>query len=160
MKYFANFVGRISGLGMAVGAVSLVGIMLLVVANIITRLCGSAIMGTFELINFMIVVTVAFALGYTALKKGHIVVEIVTSRFSPRVQAILEILTSIIGLGFWAVIAWATVMLMVESGFEEQTELLELSYLPFRSIFVLGLMLFFSVLLVNLYKALRQAVRK
>jgi TRAP-type C4-dicarboxylate transport system permease small subunit len=146
---------------MAVGSVFLIGIALLVVANIVYRFFGGVIAGTYELVALMIVVTVAFALGYAALKQGHIVVRIVLSRFSPRIQAILTVFTSVIGLGFWALIAWKSAEIMSERALAgEYTEMLGVPYLPFRCAWLFGLLFFCLVLLIDLFKALSQAVRK
>ena len=145
---------------MALGAVFLTGMMVLIVANVIYRLSGHVIAGSYELSELMIVVTAAFALGYAALKKSHVVVKILVSRFSPRAQAILEALMSLISLGTWAVIAWAGVLILSEKWLKEETELLSVPFLPFRFVFLFGLSLLCLVYLIDLFKALRQAVKK
>jgi TRAP-type C4-dicarboxylate transport system permease small subunit len=145
---------------MALGAAFLTGMMSLVVANIIFRLCGSVIPGSYEISELMVVVVAAFALGYAALYKSHVVVKIVVSRFPQRTQAILEALMSLISLGTWAVITWASVNILAEKWLIERTELLWVPFLPFRFVFVFGLGLFSLVYLMDLFKALRQAVRK
>ena len=155
-----NFFRRLSTDSVAIGAAFLVGMMVLVVANIIYRLFGHVIPGSFELSELMIVVAVASALGYAAVHKSHIVVKIVVSRFSQRWQAIIEVLMSLISLATWAVIAWASFNVLSQRWLTEVTDLLDIPYLPFRMIFVLGLVLFCLVYVTDLFRALSQAVKR
>ncbi len=160
MDYLANIVRRMGGWGMALGAAFLTGMMVLIVANIISRLSGHVIAGSYELSELMIVVAVAFALGYAALKKSHVVVKIVVSRFPQRAQSIIEAFMSLISLATWALIAWAGFLILSERWLTEETDLLDVPYLPFRFVFLLGLLLFCLVYLIDLFRALSQAVRK
>jgi len=155
-----NFFRRLSTDGVAIGAAFLVGMMVLVVANIIYRLFGHVIPGSYELSELMIVVAVASALGYAAVHKSHIVVKIVVSQFSQRWQAIIEVLMSLISLATWAVIAWASFNVLSQRWLTEVTDLLDIPYLPFRMIFVLGLVLFCLVYVTDLFRALSQAVKR
>lgn len=160
MEYLANLVRRIGGWGMALGATFLVGMMVLIVASVIYRRIGHVIPGTYELSELMIVVTAAFALGYAALKKSHIVVKIVVERFSQRTRAILEAVMSLISLATWAAVAWTGVLLVSTRWLNEDSEMLSVPFLPFRLIFLFGLILFCLVYLIDMIRALRQAVSK
>jgi len=145
---------------MALGAVALVAMMVLIVTSVIFRRAGQVVPGTYELSELLIVVTVAFALGYAALEKSHIVVKIVVARFPQRAQAILEAVMSFISLVTWAALAWAGFIILSKRWLGEESEMLSVPFLPFRLIFLFGLILFCSVYLINLIRALRQAVRK
>ena len=160
MDRFTNIIGRIIGIGMAVGAAFLVGMMVLIVANIIYRLTGHVIVGSFEISELLIVVTAAFALGYAALQKSHVDVGIVVSRFPRRWQAILEALTSFLSMGTWAVAAWAGSLILFERWHTEESELLLIPFFPFRLVLFLGLILIALVYLIYLLKALRETVKK
>ena len=145
---------------MALGAAFLIGMMVLITASVIYRRVGHVIPGTYELSELMIVVTAAFALGYAALKKSHIVIKVVVARFPQRAQAILEAVMSFISLATWAAVAWTGVLIVSKRWLNEESEMLSVPYLPFRLIFLLGLVLVCSVYLIDLIRALRQAVRK
>ena len=161
MDYFANVIRRIGGIGTTVGAVFLIGVMLLIVANIVYRILGGVIAGTYELIGLLIVVTAAFAIVYAALERGHVAVNIIVSRLPQRPRAILESFTLVIGLGLWALIAWGSVRLISESVLvREKTVLLGVPFLPFRCFWELGLLLFCLVLLIDLVKVLSRMVNK
>lgn len=145
---------------MALGAAFLVGMMVLITASVIYRRVGHVIPGTYELSELMIVVTAAFALGYAALKKSHIVIKVVVARFPQRAQAILEAVMSFISLATWAAVAWTGVLIVSKRWLNEESEMLSVPYLPFRLIFLLGVVLVCSIYLIDLIRALRQAVRK
>jgi len=160
MNYFANIVRRIGGLGIALGNAFLVGITVLIVANVIVRSFGPTIKGTYELVELMLVVLVVFALVYTALAQRHIVIRFLVSRLPQQAQAVSEIITHIISLGFWAVLVWASVELMLKRWLAEQSQVLGIVYLPFRFVWVFGLSLLCLVFLIDLYKVLSKVVRK
>jgi TRAP-type C4-dicarboxylate transport system permease small subunit len=138
----------------------MVAMMVLIVANIIYRLTGHVITGSYELSELLIVVTVAFALGYAAVQKSHVVVKILVSRFPQRWQAILEAFTSFLSMGTWAVIAWASSLIFLERWLTEESEMLLIPFLPFRMVLLFGLVLIALVYLIYMVMALRKAVMK
>lgn len=154
------FFRRLSSDGVAIGAAFLTGMMVLIVANIIYRLFGHVIPGSYEISTLMIVVAVAFALGYAAVHNSHIVVKIVVARFSQRWQSILGVLMSLISIGTWAVIAWASYNVLSQRWLTEMTDLLDIPYLPFRMIFVLGLVILCLVYITDLVRALRGVLKR
>lgn len=160
MASFISLVRRTTAWGMAIGATFLIGMMGLIVANIIYRLFGHVIPGSYEISTLMLVVAVAFALGYGAVHKSHIVVKIVVSRFPERWQAGLEILMSIVSMATWAVIAWASFIVLSQRGLTELTDLFDVPYLPFRTVFVLGLAILIIVYTTDLISAIKRVVRK
>jgi TRAP-type C4-dicarboxylate transport system permease small subunit len=145
---------------MALGAASLVGMMVLITASVIYRRIGHVIPGTYELSELMIVVTAAFALGYAALNKRHIVIKVVVERFPQRAQAILEAIMSFISLATWATVAWTGFLILSERWLNEASETLAVPYLPFRLTFLVGLVLLCSVYLIDMIRALRQARKR
>jgi TRAP-type C4-dicarboxylate transport system permease small subunit len=161
MNYIFNIIRRSVTVGAVVGAIFLIGIMVLTVAEVCVRPFGEHVVGSYELVEIFVVVTAGFALGYAALRQTHIVVRFLVSRFSPRVQAIIESFTSAIGLVLWVLIAWTAVGVMREKALlGEWTILLRIPYIPFRSIWILSLILFCLVLFMKLYKSLKAALRE
>jgi TRAP-type C4-dicarboxylate transport system permease small subunit len=154
MDYFAKLIYRVEGVVKAIGASVLVGIAVLLASNIVYRLFGHVIAGTYELVGFFMVVTVAFALGYTALEKGHVAVTVLVARFSQRVRAIVESLTSVISIGMWGLILWGSITVLSERWLGDQTHLLEIPLLPLRFVWVLGLLILCLVLLFHLFNLL------
>ena len=85
--------------------------MLLTCADVVLRLFGSPIPGTYEMVGFLGAVIIAFALAYTSLEKGHIAVEILVDRL-PREAAgmSIEAVTSLIGASLFGLLTWQSLI--------------------------------------------------
>ena len=108
MKLFEKSVRLFSHVGAALGGFFLITIMLAIVLDICLRLLRIPIISSYDLTQVFIVVTVAFALPYTAIKKAHVVVEILVSRFSNKAQGLSSSITSFFTLIFWSLIIKAS----------------------------------------------------
>lgn len=64
------------------------------------------ITGSQDVTEMMMVIVVFFGFAYTANAKGHVNVDLLTSRFSRHTQAILGMLTSSASLVIFALISW------------------------------------------------------
>ena len=160
MKY-SNIVHKVGRGGAALGGSFLVAVVLLMALNIIFRFWNAVIPGTFELVELMIIVTISFALGYSAMMHGHVSLRFLTSRISARASAILECLNSAISIAFYGAIAWGSTALAVRRlQLGEQSELLDIPYFPFRVVWIFGLIFLCSVVLIDMINAFRTAVRK
>ncbi len=71
----------------------LVIMVLLVTADVIGRYFGTPVPGTLEVLQLLLLMAVLFSLANTAAQRGHVAITILVSRFPPRAQAILTILT-------------------------------------------------------------------
>ena len=147
-------------IGVALGGAFLVGMMVLIVANIVYRTTGHVITGSYELSELMIVVTAAFALGFAALHKSHVDVKVVVSKFPEKLQIVIEIITSFLAMGTWALITWASTIILIERWHTEESEMLLVPFFPFRLVLFLGLILVSLVYLIDTLSALKKAVKK
>jgi TRAP-type C4-dicarboxylate transport system permease small subunit len=59
-----------------------------------------------ELSQIMQAMMVFLAWAYTTAERSHVRVELFTRRFSPRLQAILELVIAIVGVVLFSLIAW------------------------------------------------------
>ncbi|UCG54660.1 MAG: TRAP transporter small permease subunit, partial [Dehalococcoidia bacterium] len=103
---------------------------------------------------------VAGAIGYTELKKSHVTVEIIVSRLPRRLQGFFEALVYIIAIGLWIVIIWSSISIMNRNWLNEDTEILGLPILPFRFIWIFGLIFLCTVLVLHFLQGLIKAVKK
>lgn len=102
-----KIINSLSQAANVIGIVILAVMMLLTVGDVFMRyVFRRPIMGTVELTEYMMVCVVYFALAWCAIKGKHIKVDLVVSRFSPRVLVILDSITYSAGLGLYAVITW------------------------------------------------------
>ena len=91
----------------AMGAVVLGVMMFYSVADIIGRyFFRKPIEGTVELIGLLVVVVGVLGLGYCQLLKGNIAIDIVTSRFTRRGRAILNICSYLMSIAVCVIITW------------------------------------------------------
>jgi TRAP-type C4-dicarboxylate transport system permease small subunit len=157
MDRFEKIVHRLTHFGIALGGAFLVAMMLVIVAVVFSRLLHIGIAGATEMVEVFVIVTVAFALPYTALRKGHVVIEILLNRFKPRTQAILQAFCSFLTLSIWGLITWSAAVIMLEKGLSEVSFLIKVPYLPFRIVWILGLILFCMAFLVDFIKSVRLA---
>jgi len=140
----------------------LVAIMLITVVNIVLRAVYVPVGGLSVGVGFLSAIVVAFALGYTQIKRGHVAIDIVVSRFSPRVQAIIDSIIYLMSMVLFGLIAWQVASLAGhhwEVGSTAES-LWNIVFFPFMYMVALGCVLLCLVLLVDFLKSLAQAVKK
>lgn len=90
-----------------IGAVLLLGIMVLIVCDVTGRYFFHApVQGTLEITEFVMVAVVFLTLSHTQAIKAHIKVDLLTERISPRTRLILALITYFLGLMLFVLIAW------------------------------------------------------
>ena len=102
-----------------IGAVCLVGMMLLTCADVLGRAFGHPIFGSVEIVGYMAILSVVMAMPYTHQVQGHIGVEIIVRLFPEKIQTIVDICTAIISFILIAVVTWRMTLYaktMEESG--------------------------------------------
>jgi TRAP-type C4-dicarboxylate transport system permease small subunit len=102
------------GMGILAG-IALVAMMLLTVAEMVSRIFGKPMAGTVEAIGWLAAVTTAFALGYTQIYQGHVAIDIMSRKFSPRLgDAVAGVVylasTALFALVTWQVLRYAGVL--------------------------------------------------
>lgn len=157
-----RLVSRLSGAVNSVGMGVLVVMMLLITMDVFLRYSFTRpIKGTFELVEFMMIIVVCFGMAYTGVKKGHVAVEVVVSRFSPRVQALIDSFNWLVSLGLFLLISWKAVTqvrTLWESGLT--SSVLYVPVFPFVLVLAFGSALLCLVFLLNFIESVSQVVRK
>jgi TRAP-type C4-dicarboxylate transport system permease small subunit len=141
MQLFNTALRRVIEVGTILAAISLLVVMCLVVASVTARFFGRAIGGSYEMIQLIISVTISFSLAYTALKGGHVAVEVVSSRLPARFRQVATVVVSALALGFWGVMAYAGFDFILDKGMSERTETIKFPLFPFRVLLAFGLLL-------------------
>ena len=90
----------------AVGGIILVLMMLLTSADVVLRLFGRPITGTYELIALAGAMVVAFAIPQTTKLKGNIGIDFFVDSRSKGVQDIMFVCTKILGIILFLLISW------------------------------------------------------
>ena len=82
------------------------GMMGLTCADIVLRLFRHPILGTYEVAGFLGAVVASFAMAQTTIEHGHVAVQVVVTRFSPRVQEVIYLITHLLSLLLFVLLAW------------------------------------------------------
>jgi TRAP-type C4-dicarboxylate transport system permease small subunit len=146
----------------SVAAVILVAMMFLAAMDVLLRyLFNRPISGAMELTEYMMVILVSLGLAYCAFVKGHVSVEVLTSRFSLKVQAILNCITYLLSFGFFSLITWQSIKyirLMFKSHLI--SAVLHIPAFPFIAMLSLGSLAFSLVLLADFLDYLSKVVNQ
>lgn len=140
-----------------IGGVSIIGLMLLIVGNILFRLSGFIIPGSYELAELIIPVIGAAAIIGATIYSAHVSVDLLTSRFTPSTQLYVSVFVGVVGACYWIVMGFAAALTALRnSGLGETTELLGLSVPPFRWLWVAVSIYVAIHLLVNVVHTLKR----
>ncbi|MEE9910870.1 MAG: TRAP transporter small permease [Deltaproteobacteria bacterium] len=138
---------------------AVVAMMLLSTADVILRLFGKPIPGTYELVGFLGTVVVSFALAFTSIEKGHIAVEILVEKLPQRAQLAIEGFCNLIGALLFGVIAYQAVLYAVDIRKSGEVSLtLEISPFPFILGIAIGCALLCLLLAADFVKSLRRTL--
>lgn len=134
------------------GAV-LVLLMLLTVADVLAQeLINEPITGVFDFTHFAVLSMVFLGFAYCGFRGDHVSIELVYGRLGPRVQSVLDRLTSLIGAGLFSLIAWrALVQADLVRELEEASNMLEIPFYPFYWLLAFGSALFALVMLLRVF---------
>lgn len=106
MKDFDKLTGRISLGFSALGQITLAAVMILIVANIILRRFSASIPGTVEMVELGGALIVGSSLAYCLYSGGHIFVDVLVRKLSPRNQSLVDFITSFFMLILNSILSW------------------------------------------------------
>ncbi len=146
----------------SVGAVALMVMMFLIAFDVIGRdVLNQAILGTFEVVEYLMIPTVFLALGYGQLEDVHINVDIAIQFLSERARAALTAITLLMTLSVFLPMAWVSYQqaMLVYSQKLVSTVLL-IPRWPFQVITLIGVLAFCLAVLGDLLVAVARAAGK
>jgi TRAP-type C4-dicarboxylate transport system permease small subunit len=97
---FSNWLEIIAGL-------ALISVMLLTGCDIVGRVFKMPIPGTFELVSFAGGLVIGLAVPITSRTKGHVIVDLLLERVSPRTKSVLTITTRLMGMALFLLMGCA-----------------------------------------------------
>ncbi len=126
-----------------VGAVVLVGMMLLMAGDVFLRfIFNKPVPGAFELIEIMMGAVVSLSIAYCGLRRGHVSVELITDKLPDRIRAPVDLVHHLVCIVFFATIAYkGSQQAIVIKENETVSTLLEVPIYPFVWLLVFGAML-------------------
>jgi TRAP-type C4-dicarboxylate transport system permease small subunit len=156
MAKILKIVLRLSQWINVVAQVALTFMMFLTVADVILRYFRKPIVGTYELVAFSGAVVIGFALPLTSWVRGHVDVDIVTSKLSQKGRNIINIVTRFLAMGIFYLIGWSLIKYALD--LREAKEVSMTLQMPFYPVaYGLGICVFVQclVLLCDLVKILK-----
>jgi TRAP-type C4-dicarboxylate transport system permease small subunit len=142
-------------------SVVLAAMMLLTVSDVLLRyFLRKPILGTTEITENMMVCLAFLALAWCAVQQSHLKVDLVMSLFSPRVQALVDSMTSFAGLCMVALIAWRSFLeALAVQQLNIISSLLGIPTFPFYYVVSLGSLLLCLVMATQVIQNIGRAVR-
>ena len=142
-------------------SIVLAAMMLLTVSDVFLRyLFRKPILGTTEITENMMACLAFFALAWCAAQHSHLKVDLVMSFFSTRVQAVIDSLTCLIGLGVVALIAWRNFLEgMVVRDLNIVSSLIKIPSFPFYFVISLGCAILCLEILLQIIDNIGKTVR-
>ena len=116
--------------------------------------------GTFELTEFMLAVAVLTAIGHTQVKGGHISIDLIITRFPPRVQAIIDAVTNFLTLAIFVLVTWQTIkyaQLLYSSN--DVSAVLRLPVYPFLIVAAIGCFMFCLAMLSTFLQSIIKVIK-
>lgn len=151
-----------SNIGTSIAMVLLVVLVLLTVADVVMRRFFNApIGGTFEITQVLLGIIVFFSFSYCAIKGGHIVLDVLVTRFPHRVQSSIGIIIHFLSVAIMFIISWRLFAhaAKVES-VGQVSAIWHMPLYPFVLLVALGSTLATLIFLIQLIHAIHEAIRK
>jgi TRAP-type C4-dicarboxylate transport system permease small subunit len=135
--------------------------LLVVVDVILRRLFNSPLSWTYEVIEVTLTVVVFFTLAYCAVQRGHISIDVLTSRLPPKSRAIVDVFGCFLGIVLFGFMAWCSIRSGIgELASHRVTGLLHIPIYPFIFVVAFGSILLALVLVAQLIHSASKVVQK
>jgi TRAP-type C4-dicarboxylate transport system permease small subunit len=141
---------------MQIGAVLLFVLMVLGVADVIGRyVFNRPIIGSSEISQIIVGTIVFLSLGFTHLKKGHVIVDFFLVRFSSQSKTMASITTISLSLALFSLIAWQALLAAKQyHGAGRLVDIVHIPLAPFLLIVSLGSLVICFVLIMELVQCI------
>lgn len=153
MKYIIKFNGYLNRFLAFFSGISVLILTCIAAGNMLLRIIYVPINGSYELIGFFGAVAVGFALGYTQIRKDHIIVTIFTNYYPKKIGPFLDGINYMINTFFFSLVAWQTFkwgIKIQKTG--ELSETLKIVFHPFIYCLAIGFVALSFTLFIDFLK--------
>jgi TRAP-type C4-dicarboxylate transport system permease small subunit len=153
---------KLAGWGAVLSGIGLSAGVLLISANVIRRtLTGKVIIGLYEITEVSMILAVTFAFSFTERCASHISAEGIVSKL-PRVpRIIIFVFNQLLYITVLGVLVWSSASQVIDClAVGEFSASLRINYIPFRILFVMGLLLWTTIVASKAWLAIRKEWRK
>lgn len=147
----------ISGGSKGTNAVALTVLMVmafLTLADVIGRSSmNRPISGAYELTELLFVIVVAFVLGYSAILKSHVRIDIIVSHFPRRAQIVIDAISYFVSSAFFLLASWRVALQAIHVESQDVTSgILGIPLYPFNWVLAFGFFLVGLMFLVMFFR--------
>lgn len=138
-------------IGNSLGLIALAGMMFLITVDVTLRkTLDMPILGSYEIVQYLMVITIGFGMAYCGLRREHINVDLVISRLPRLARGIVGCVTGFLSLAVSIIVVWQAYVYIpqLQSGHVLSPVLLIPMY-PFVGIAAFGFTLYALVLLIH-----------
>ncbi len=161
-KSFSSITNPLVNILLTIGASVLALMMFLTVVDVVGRYAfNKPIAGAFELVEFMMATFVPFAFVYCQKEKSHISVDLVVDRLPKGFQGFLDIVMTLLTIGFYGLIAWQSFYNITEEFESKMTSaVLLIPTYPFVIPASIAFVVLTLLLLLHFFQTLSTFLRK
>ena len=136
--------------------------MLIVFIDVFLRyIFNSPFVGSVEIVEIMMVLVIALGIAHTGINKGHISVDLLVSRFPPKVQAAVDVFNFLVATLIFSIMSWKTGHQAIVAGSRNvTTTVLEIPIYPFVWTLSVCTGLLSLVFLLQCFEAIMKMVKK
>jgi len=140
----------------------LTAMMFLTAVDVCMRyLFNSPLTGSFELVEFMMVLLIPFSIVYCASENSHVQVDIIVERFPKGIRSFFMFTANLLSLILFLLITWQTVIYVIEEYDSKLTSaVLYIPVFPFIGALALAFAILSSLLIAELMNFLARAIFK
>jgi TRAP-type C4-dicarboxylate transport system permease small subunit len=112
-KVLKIFSGRLSSWMEAVAGIALIGIMLLIGADIVGRIFGCPVPGAYEIVSLAGGLILGLALPATSLVKGHVSTDLLVEKLPETPRHFFSVMTRVIGIAVFLLVGYGMIRMGV-----------------------------------------------
>lgn len=144
-----------------IGAIGLVVMMFLITIDVAGRFFfDKPFIGTYEIVEFLMIIVIFLAFPYGQVKKQHVNVELFSQLLKGRSRAVLDSFTYLAGFVMFVMVTYAAIKQTLKIFEAEQSsQVLLIPQWPVVAVMAIGIALFTLVLLLDLFTNLRKIIR-
>ncbi len=149
--HFRSFLVTFQKLKLLMDGIPLLLMVVIGFGNVVCRNLWQPLKGSFELIGYLGAITIALSLGSAQLEKKHIIVDIITRKYTPGWRRLTTTIGHFCGALFFSLAAWQTWLwgdTIRRAG--ETSETLHLIFYPFIYLTAFGFAFLALVLISDL----------
>ncbi len=134
----------------------------IIAMNILGRtLFGKPVLGTIEIAGLAGVVFASIAVPFVEKEHRNVLVEVVVTRFPPRVKAFTDAFVLLVSLGVVGILTWAMFReSRYAASYTEVTTVMRIPIAPFKYVWSVGATLLSAVLLWNVIESVKKGLKR